>query len=576
MQWFYDLKTIHKMWVLITVMIAGMLTIGYTGYHYNSVSNESLGIMYNNNLIPLKQIDLVRVYTNANNANVLNLILEKDKQKQQLIVDDINTRAGVVVENLNKVESAMKALNNEKALGYLSELNDHLATFKALRNKIIKESLEGNTNLAYIEYQKNYGTFKQIISDIQNITDNISTRADNRYHKNLESGEFATKVIIGISLVSIIICVWLALITAYRIQSILGILGERIKTVASGDLNVQKIGRPEKSCIGDLCVGFDGMLIILNKLENLIKEVSKSVITISSGSEEMTAAAEQTAQGAQQVATSVQQLAAGSQQISHNVSIGADNIGKMNKAIQQLSGEAEDVATLGNDTENNANQGRDEVKLAVGKIGSIKMVAGEISGTIGELGALSSEIESIVDLIKNIAGQTNLLALNAAIEAARAGEHGKGFAVVADEVKKLATESEVATNKITSMIKEIQGKTNIAVTTMDKASNEVEEGVVVINNAGHALENIIDQVKLANSKIQGITKEINGVANNSEEIVRIVENIASVTQETAASSEEIASIVEEQTASLQEISASSQSLAKVAETLNVQLGDFKI
>ncbi len=49
---------------------------------------------------------------------------------------------------------------------------------------------------------------------------------------------------------------------------------------------------------------------------------------------------------------------------------------------------------------------------------------------INDLCKLSSDIEQIVDLIKNIAGQTNLLALNAAIEAARAGEHGKGFAVL--------------------------------------------------------------------------------------------------------------------------------------------------
>ncbi len=56
-----------------------------------------------------------------------------------------------------------------------------------------------------------------------------------------------------------------------------------------------------------------------------------------------------------------------------------------------------------------------------------KKVSEDISVNISELGQLSSEIEEIVDLIKNIAGQTNLLALNAAIEAARAGEHGKAL-----------------------------------------------------------------------------------------------------------------------------------------------------
>jgi methyl-accepting chemotaxis protein len=99
-------------------------------------------------------------------------------------------------------------------------------------------------------------------------------------------------------------------------------------------------------------------------------------------------------------------------------------------------------------------------------------------------------IESVLSLIREIAGQTNLLALNATIEAARAGDAGRGFAVVAQEVKSLAQQTASATDKVAQQIAEIQNASAACV-----ASNkEIMETVVNINKFSKSMkENLKEQ-----------------------------------------------------------------------------------
>jgi len=568
--WFRDLKISRKIlgFVIISVVLTSI--IGLVGLLSINSAKSKLNSMYNERLLPIKWLNENRTYIRANEANLLWIILSPNRVQQQKYLDDINSRAAKFNANIANLEK-LNLDSQEKE--DLAKLKEYLEEYRDVRVKIINMAMLGKSKEAFNYFLNNKSSFENATKYLIKLSEYNQKLADKINNQdNIDAINTIILIIITI-LIAIIISLSFGLYLSRMIPIRLNTISNWLREVANGNLSMADVKINANDELGEIGRWLNKTT---QSLRSLVKQVIESAEKISNDSKELSTAADQTAHGSQQAAKSIQQLAQGSQQVFHNIENGASNISELNKVIQNISCEANDIAKLGNESETNANAGKEHVEKVINKINSIKIVSSEISVTIGELGRLSSEIETIVDLIKNISSQTNLLALNAAVEAARAGEHGRGFAVVADEVKKLADKSGKSTDKITTMIKEIQNKTSLAVTYMDKGINEVEEGVIVINDAGNVLENIINQVKQANCKIQGINIEIDGVARGSDKIVDMIEKVANVTKETATSAEEITNIIKKQTATLENLDASSQTMAKIAKDLQVNVSIFKV
>lgn len=569
MELFYNLKIAKKLSVFIGLMVIFLAAIGITGYLFNEKSANSMQSMYDDRFLPVVWMEQINSQSWHIKANILDAAIDEDEKIQRIA----EVRAGLkkIAEDIALYEKTSLTDTEKEQLKKLKPYYQTFYDYAETNLKLLEENRPNEEIYAYfVENEDSIINFVQTAKVISEENRNIVAETNQQIQKDADlSGYVMLFLLVGAAIFAVIS----GQVTIKSITFPINRVVENLNELAKGNLNVQPIQNDYQDETGILARALNKTF---SNLKELVKDVVSSVERISSASQEMSQSADETAQSAEQVTNSINQMAFGTQQVASNIEEGYQNINDINKAIQKISSDAENTAKLSQNADTNARNGQEYVAKAVTKMESIRVVSSEISDNIAELGQLSTEVENIVYLIKDIAGQTNLLALNAAIESARAGEHGKGFAVVADEVKKLAGQSVDATIKITEMIKDIQSKTKQAVEAMDKGIIEVEDGVKIINDTGEALNQIISTIVETNSNILGITSEINNVAGNSTEVVSMIENISSVTEETAASAEEISSITEEQSANIQQINANTNELVSVCDTLRSKISVFRL
>lgn len=375
------------------------------------------------------------------------------------------------------------------------------------------------------------------------------------------------------TLFGILIMVGFSLKFALSITKPISFLTACADKIANGNLQVEKINVQSKDEISRLAEAFN---IMGDNLRKLIRKVSATSEQLAASSEELTAGAAQSAEAANHVAVTITQVADGMATQMITVDAATADIESMVMEVIQVSEKTESVAEISSKTAEAAQSGGNLMTAAIDQMSSIEKAVNNSAAVVTRLGDNSKQIGQIVSVISSIAGQTNLLALNAAIEAARAGEQGKGFAVVAEEVRKLAEQSQAATEKIATLIGDIQRDTSQAVEAMYSGTSEVKSGTEAINTVGDAFQDILAMVNEITSQIQGISTSINQVSIGSQKIVMAITNVNEVSREAASQTQTISAATEEQSASMEEIASSAQSLAQVAQEMQEMISKFKL
>ncbi len=300
----------------------------------------------------------------------------------------------------------------------------------------------------------------------------------------------------------------------------------------------------------------------ITQLHKDMDDVGSGVTTVNSASDGIVHAVDDLSKGSMDMAESVQ-----------NTQTNMIRIGDDIDSIREMTDEATSYANEVESESRTAQSALDELIKANAK--TIDVSKSVVDG-INTSSEAVKKIAEAASVIESIASQTNLLSLNASIEAARAGEAGRGFAVVAGEISNLASQSDLSSKEIKSIVDEIISTSNKIV----EYAGQISEAV---NNEGSVLMQVNDSFSVVNEKVLGTVEAINTISektleldNAKNQVIDDVSSLSSISEENAASCQETNASMEEIGATIATIKEESDKTLEVTNILQKAVSVFKI
>lgn len=468
MEWIKDLKIAHKLMVLIILALIFIVLIGSVGFGFTQKANNSIKSLYNDRLIPIKDLSAVSTNTNACNADLLAMLLSDTYEKKQNYYLDIQKRGKENTELLKKYEATSLTQEEKEILPAVQTSRDN---YVKSRNKVVKMAFDGKSEKGLSIYrQETKKIFNEYDKNLSNLVLINKNTAEKINQQNEKDSKIANIVIISVFIIS------------FGFLIVLGIMISKMIT--------------------------EPITIAVEQLETGAEEVAAAAVQLSAASQKL-------AEGSSEQAAAIQETSASIEESDSMVKQNADNT----QEAAVLSQKTKDFADKSNNEMEKMVQSMEELKKSSDDIAKIIKVIDEIAFQTNIL-ALNAAVEAARagDAGKGFA----VVAEEVRNLAQKSAQATKDTASIIEKNIYLSGQSAEATAKINEDIKEINEqaqKVNELLNEIAVASKEQAQGIDQIDKAVQQMEQVLQANASTAEESASASRELSGQAASVKEIV---------------------------------------------------------
>ncbi|MBD5522306.1 MAG: hypothetical protein HDR03_13970 [Lachnospiraceae bacterium] len=383
----------------------------------------------------------------------------------------------------------------------------------------------------------------------------ITLYSDLKYCIAISSGGFLVNLIFTIYQ-AVTVGIAMEDTATYEIRNILMLLVAIFLCMVTNAL--EKINKMKME---DLSQEKENVSKLLNHVMSISGDMSEGIVEVSKQMSELGEAVSETRNAMQEVSSGTNETADAIQkQLSQTEEI--------QRYIEQVEAVSKSIGESMEQTKSDIVNGKDSLDTLLAQAKSSEQAGNEVVTDISALEEYMKNMQSIIELITNVASQTSLLALNASIEAARAGEAGKGFAVVAAEISNLANQTQSATVNITDVIHNVTDKLAIAVSAVEQLTNNNAKQNEVAVTVVDSFEKITGSTQSVDEQSRMLDEVVGSLADANAGIIEGIQTISAVMEEVTAHSNETYSISDKNTGIVNQVAELVDNLNAQAQSLN--------